>query len=134
MRVILRLPFFFLSLTRKGMSFCSELNTSLVVLLPALIALSGSIVYALLMIATRALQGFGGGIAQPLGPAQLYRAFPPKEQGTALGYFGIVLVFAPALGPVLGGWLVDANLWRLIFFINSPVGVIGVLLGRRSAN
>ena len=83
------------------------------------------------LIAARALQGFGGGVAQPLGPAQLYRAFPPKEQGTALGYFGIVLVFAPALGPVLGGWLVDANLWRLIFFINIPIGIIGVLLGSR---
>jgi DHA2 family multidrug resistance protein len=83
------------------------------------------------LIAARALQGFGGGIAQPLGPAQLYRAFPPKEQGTALGYFGIVLVFAPALGPVLGGWLVDANLWRVIFFINIPIGIVGVLLGSR---
>jgi len=84
------------------------------------------------LIAARALQGFGGGMAQPLGPAQLYRAFPPKEQGTALGYFGIVLVFAPALGPILGGWLVDANLWRLIFFINIPVGILGVILGSRS--
>jgi EmrB/QacA subfamily drug resistance transporter len=83
------------------------------------------------LIAARALQGFGGGIAQPLGPAQLYRAFPPKEQGTALGYFGIVLVFAPALGPLLGGWLVDSNLWRLIFFINIPIGILGVLLGSR---
>lgn len=83
------------------------------------------------LIAARALQGFGGGIAQPLGPAQLYRAFPPKEQGTALGYFGIVLVFAPALGPILGGWLVDANLWRLIFFINIPIGILGVILGSR---
>src|SRR5512138_1780044 len=83
------------------------------------------------LIAARALQGFGGGISQPLGPAQLYRAFPPKEQGTALGYFGIVLVFAPALGPILGGWLVDSNLWRLIFFINIPVGIVGVLLGLR---
>src|SRR5512138_1382473 len=83
------------------------------------------------LIAARALQGFGGGISQPLGPAQLYRAFPPKEQGTALGYFGIVLVFAPALGPILGGWLVDANLWRLIFFINIPIGILGVILGSR---
>jgi EmrB/QacA subfamily drug resistance transporter len=83
------------------------------------------------LIAARALQGFGGGIAQPLGPAQLYRAFPPKEQGTALGYFGIVLVFAPALGPLLGGWLVDSNLWRLIFFINIPIGILGVVLGWR---
>src|SRR5215211_5235544 len=83
------------------------------------------------LIAARALQGFGGGVAQPLGPAQLYRAFPPKEQGTALGYFGIALVFAPALGPILGGWLVDANLWRVIFFINIPIGILGVLLGSR---
>lgn len=83
------------------------------------------------LIVARALQGFGGGIAQPLGPAQLYRAFPPKEQGTALGYFGIALVFAPALGPILGGWLVDANLWRLIFFINIPIGIVGVFLGSR---
>src|SRR5512139_2180676 len=83
------------------------------------------------LILARALQGFGGGIAQPLGPAQLYRAFPPKEQGIALGYFGIALVFAPALGPILGGWLVDAHLWRLIFFINIPIGIIGVLLGSR---
>jgi DHA2 family multidrug resistance protein len=83
------------------------------------------------LIAARALQGFGGGIAQPLGPAQLYRAFPPKEQGTALGYFGIALVFAPALGPILGGWMVDANLWRMIFFINIPIGILGVLLGSR---
>jgi EmrB/QacA subfamily drug resistance transporter len=83
------------------------------------------------LIAARALQGFGGGIAQPLGPAQLYRAFPPKEQGTALGYFGIVLVFAPALGPILGGWLVDQNIWRVIFFLNIPVGILGVILGSR---
>lgn len=83
------------------------------------------------LIAARALQGFGGGVAQPLGPAQLYRAFPPKEQGTALGYFGIVLVFAPALGPILGGWLVDINFWRAIFFINVPIGILGVILGSR---
>jgi EmrB/QacA subfamily drug resistance transporter len=83
------------------------------------------------LILARALQGFGGGIAQPLGPAQLYRAFPPKEQGTALGYFGIALVVAPALGPILGGWLVDTNFWRWIFFINIPIGILGVFLGSR---
>ena len=83
------------------------------------------------LILARALQGFGGGIAQPLGPAQLYRAFPPKEQGIALGFFGVVLVFAPALGPILGGWLVDQNVWRVIFFINIPIGIVGVILGSR---
>ena len=84
-----------------------------------------------LLIAARALQGFGGGIAQPLGPAQLYRAFPPKEQGTALGIFGIALVVAPALGPILGGWLVDLGIWRAIFFVNVPIGILGVFLGSR---
>lgn len=83
------------------------------------------------LIAARALQGFGGGMAQPLGPAQLYRAFPPKEQGTALGLLGISLVVAPALGPILGGWLVGLGLWRLIFFINVPIGILGVFLGSR---
>ncbi|HEX8991950.1 MAG TPA: MDR family MFS transporter [Anaerolineales bacterium] len=81
------------------------------------------------LIAARALQGFGGGIAQPLGPAQLYRAFPAKEQGTAFGILGIALVVAPALGPILGGWLVDINLWRAIFFVNVPIGIIAIIWG-----
>jgi EmrB/QacA subfamily drug resistance transporter len=84
-----------------------------------------------LLVAARALQGFGGGIAMPLGPAQLYRAFPPREQGTALGLFGIALVVAPALGPILGGWLVGVGLWRVIFFVNVPIGITGVFLGSR---
>ena len=83
------------------------------------------------LILARALQGFGGGLAQPLGPAQLYRAFPPKEQGTALGLFGIALVVAPALGPIIGGWLVDLQIWRAIFFVNVPIGILGVFLGSR---
>ncbi len=78
-----------------------------------------------LLVAARALQGFGGGLAQPLAPTQIYQTFPPKEQGTALGIFGIALVAAPALGPILGGWLVDLQLWRAIFFINVPIAVIG---------
>ena len=77
----------------------------------------------------RGLQGFGGGIALPLGLALLLNAFPPSEQGMALGIFGIAAIVAPAIGPILGGWLVDHNLWRLIFFINPPIGLLGVLLG-----
>jgi DHA2 family multidrug resistance protein len=91
-------------------------------------ALSSSI---WLLVAARAVQGFGGGVAQPLGSAQLYRTFPPNEQGTALGIFGIALVAAPALGPILGGLLVDQGLWRWIFFINIPIGILGVTLASR---
>lgn len=84
-----------------------------------------------LLIAARMLQGVGGGIALPLGTAQLLLAFPSHEQGRALGLFGIVIVFAPALGPLLGGWLVDLGLWRWIFFINLPIGGLGLVLGSR---
>ena len=83
------------------------------------------------LIAARAMQGFGGGIALPLGLALLLNAFPASEQGMALGFFGIAIIVAPALGPILGGWLVDHGLWRLIFFINPPIGLLGVLLGTR---
>ncbi len=83
------------------------------------------------LIAARTLQGLGGGIAVPLGSAMLLRTFPPSEQGFALGIFGIVLLVAPALGPILGGFLVDQNLWRLIFFINPPIGLLGFILGSR---
>ncbi|HEY4132231.1 MAG TPA: DHA2 family efflux MFS transporter permease subunit [Gemmatimonadaceae bacterium] len=81
------------------------------------------------LIMTRSLQGAGGGIALPLGTAMLFAAFPPREQGFALGLYGIALLMAPALGPVLGGYLVDVGLWRWIFFINIPIGTLGVILG-----
>ncbi len=84
-----------------------------------------------LLVAARVLQGIGGGIAMPLGIALLLQAFPVREQGTALGIYGIAALVAPALGPVLGGWLVSLNLWRMIFFINLPVGLLAVLLGMR---
>jgi multidrug resistance protein len=81
------------------------------------------------LVAARALQGMGGGIALPIGTALLFNAFRPEERGKALGIFGIALVVAPALGPILGGWLVDAGHWRWIFFLNVPVGIVGVALG-----
>ncbi|MEA4908704.1 MAG: multidrug efflux MFS transporter [Chloroflexi bacterium] len=82
-----------------------------------------------LLITARAIQGVAGGLTMPLGTALLLQAFPPREQGTALGIFGIAALVAPAVGPILGGWLVDQNLWRAIFFINPPIGLIGVILG-----
>jgi EmrB/QacA subfamily drug resistance transporter len=78
------------------------------------------------LVAARALQGLGGGIAQPLSVAMLFMAFPPREQGHAFGIFGIVMVGAPALGPIVGGLLVDRELWRWIFFINIPIGLLGI--------
>jgi DHA2 family multidrug resistance protein len=83
----------------------------------------------LMLIIFRMIQGIGGGIAMPLGVTLLLQAFPREEQGTALGIYGIAALLAPALGPVLGGWLVGLNLWRVIFFINPPIGLIGFVMG-----
>ena len=84
-----------------------------------------------LLIVSRAIQGIGGGIALPLGTALLFSAFPPRERGTAFGIFGIVLVFAPASGPLLGGLLVDHNLLSWIFFLNIPIAIVGISIGIR---
>ena len=80
------------------------------------------------LVAARALKGIGGGIAVPCGTALLFRGFSRRELGFALGVFGLALLFAPALGPVVGGWLVDHGLWRWIFFINVPIGAAGILV------
>lgn len=83
------------------------------------------------LIAARGLQGIGGGIALPLGTALLFRAFPQGERAAAFGLFGIVLVFAPAVGPLLGGWLVDHNELAWIFLLNVPIGALALLVGWR---
>ncbi|MEO8334795.1 MAG: MDR family MFS transporter [bacterium] len=83
------------------------------------------------LVMARALKGIGGGIAVPCGTALLFRGFSKGELGLALGVFGLALLFAPALGPVLGGWLVDHHLWRWIFFINVPIGILGILVASR---
>ncbi len=84
------------------------------------------------LIAFRILQGLGGGALLPLGTAMLFTAFPPNERGLALSVFGIPALVAPALGPTLGGFLVEYVGWRFIFFINLPIGIIAVLNAARN--
>jgi DHA2 family multidrug resistance protein len=83
------------------------------------------------LVVARAIKGIGGGLAVPTGTAILFRGFSKSELGLALGVFGLALLFAPALGPVLGGWFVDHGMWRGIFFVNVPIGILGVLVARR---
>lgn len=83
------------------------------------------------LVAARTVKGIGGGIAVPCGTALLFRGFSRSELGLALGVFGLALLFAPALGPVLGGWLVDLGQWRAIFFINVPIGALGIAVASR---
>jgi EmrB/QacA subfamily drug resistance transporter len=79
------------------------------------------------LIAYRILQGVGGGMMVPVGTAMLFRAFPAHERARAAVVMTVPTVIAPALGPVLGGWLVDSVSWRWIFLINVPIGVLGTV-------
>jgi DHA2 family multidrug resistance protein len=74
------------------------------------------------------IQGTTGGALQPISQAVLLEAFKPEERGRAMGFWGLGIVVAPILGPVLGGWLTDSYSWRWVFYINIPVGIASLLL------
>lgn len=82
------------------------------------------------LILWRVVQGMTGGVMQPLSQAIMLEAFPPRDRGKAMAFFGIGIVVAPVLGPVLGGWLTDNWSWRWVFYINLPVGVVAYLMTR----
>lgn len=81
-----------------------------------------------MLVVFRVFQGIGGGGLQPLSQAILLETFPREEHGTAMAVFGMGIVFAPILGPILGGWITDNWSWRWIFYINVPVGILSVML------
>jgi len=76
----------------------------------------------------RVLQGAGGGAMQPISQAILVESFPREKRGMAMAIFGIGVVFAPIIGPTLGGWITDNWSWHWIFFINIPVGLFSLLM------
>lgn len=80
------------------------------------------------LILFRILQGATGGALQPLSQAVLLEAFPPHDRGKAMGFWGLGIVVAPILGPVLGGWLTDTYSWRWVFYINIPVGIASIVM------
>ncbi|WP_054697192.1 DHA2 family efflux MFS transporter permease subunit [Syntrophomonas palmitatica] len=82
------------------------------------------------IIAFRVLQAMGGGIMQPLGMAILYQNYPRERMGMVLGLWGISMMLAPAIGPTLGGYLVDYLSWRFIFYVNVPVGILNLFMAK----
>ncbi len=78
------------------------------------------------MLVYRVLQGLGGGALIPVSQAILRETFPKEEQGMAMAIYGMGVVLAPAMGPVLGGWLTDSLGWPWIFYINLPVSLVGM--------
>jgi EmrB/QacA subfamily drug resistance transporter len=79
------------------------------------------------LIVFRVVQAIGGGLLPVLGQAIIYRLVPRDRIGSAMGLYGLGIVVAPAIGPALGGWLVEYVNWRLIFYINVPIGIVGAL-------
>src|SRR4029077_14753693 len=76
----------------------------------------------------RIIQGATGGALQPLSQAVLLESFKPEERGRAMGFWGLGIVVAPILGPVVGGWLTENYSWRWVFYINIPVGIASIVM------
>jgi EmrB/QacA subfamily drug resistance transporter len=81
------------------------------------------------LVVFRVLQGAGGGMMAPVGMAMLYRVFPPAERVRAASIMTVGTTLAPAIGPVLGGFLVTDFSWRWVFFVNLPIGIVAVIFG-----
>jgi EmrB/QacA subfamily drug resistance transporter len=83
------------------------------------------------LVAFRVLQGVGAAMTMALGMAIVTESFPPSERGRALGISGAVVSVGIVVGPTLGGFIIDALSWRAIFFVNLPIGLLGILMVRR---
>jgi EmrB/QacA subfamily drug resistance transporter len=81
------------------------------------------------LITFRVLQGLAGGLLNPLAMTFLFMNVPPEDRGTAMAIFGVPMMLAPAIGPTLGGYLVDYWSWRMVFYVNVPVVLIAIMLG-----
>jgi EmrB/QacA subfamily drug resistance transporter len=79
--------------------------------------------------AARVLQGVGGGMLQPVGMTMLFRAFPPERRARASQILLVPTAVAPAVGPIVGGLLVQNASWRWVFLINVPVGLAALVFG-----
>ncbi|HLQ73002.1 MAG TPA: MDR family MFS transporter [Bacillota bacterium] len=80
-----------------------------------------------LLLAGRVLQASGAGIMMPLMQTIMFLIFPIEKRGTAMGLFGLVIAFAPAIGPTLSGWLVDQFPWRSVFYVVIPIAVFNIV-------
>jgi EmrB/QacA subfamily drug resistance transporter len=83
------------------------------------------------LICFRVLQGLAGGMIMPVGMITLVQAAGPRRMGRVMSVVGVPMLLAPVIGPVLGGLIVEHLSWRWIFYVNLPVGVLGLALAAR---
>jgi len=84
-----------------------------------------------ILLISRVLQGIGGGGLAPVEQAILVDTFPPAKRASAFALYTVAIVTAPAIGPVLGGWITDNYNWRWVFLINIPIGALSLYLTNR---
>jgi EmrB/QacA subfamily drug resistance transporter len=82
------------------------------------------------LIGARAVQGVGAALMNPATLSIITATFPPKERGQAIGIWAGVSALALAIGPLIGGLIVDNINWHWIFYVNVPVGVVGIIVSR----
>ena len=80
------------------------------------------------LITFRVIQGAGAGFLLPVGMAIITREFPPEKRGIALGFWSVSASASVSLGPTLGGYLIDNFSWHMIFDVNVPVGIMGMII------
>jgi DHA2 family multidrug resistance protein len=83
----------------------------------------------LVLVGARIVQGLLAGVLQSLTMFTLFSVFPPQKRGMAMGFFSINTIFGPAIGPTIGGLLIDHFDWRAVFYMGMPFSVVGILFG-----
>ena len=81
------------------------------------------------LITGRIIQSIGAGIMMPLMQSVFLLMFPVKSRGVAMGLVGLVISFAPAIGPTISGWIITTYSWRAVFYIILPISILAVLIG-----
>jgi len=95
-------------------------------------SVSGSLAPNLgMVIVSRAIQGMAGGLMMPIAMALIFHAFPKNERGIAVGTYGIAAMIAPAIGPTVGGVIIQYFAWPFLFLFNIPFALIGILLSTK---
>jgi DHA2 family multidrug resistance protein len=113
--------------------FCKLLGRKNYFMLCILVFTSASVLCGLstsmvMIVITRFIQGLGGGSLLPLAQAICLESFPPEKRSQSMALFALTIIFAPTVGPIIGGWITENWSWHWIYLINLPIGILCLLL------
>ncbi len=83
------------------------------------------------IVITRFIQGLGGGAILPLSQSIIMESFPPEKRAQSMALFGLTVILAPTIGPIIGGWITENWSWHWIYLINIPIGILAVYMTKR---